>query len=225
MTWDASKPDASQSPGLAPTQIQTNWNRLQAMISGDHVFNATAPTPNTDGYHKVIHWITQITTPTEINGTGIEYAKDDSVTVNAVVQTAPHKFYKSYDGTTLITSPLSQVPIRAFVNFNGTTSGNNAVQTIRSSYNVTSVTRDGTTTGAYVITFASALPTNGFCVFATGMANSSGTRAVSYIPGSSTYSDSVSTTRVYISFRNIDTSGSNGQRTNVIMGNVVILGT
>lgn len=221
MTWDASKPDASQSPGLAPTQIQTNWNRLQAMISGDHVFNATSPTPNTDGYHKIIHWITQITTPTEINGTGIEYAKDDSVTVNAVVQTAPHKFYKSYDGTTLITSPLSQVPIRAFVNFNGTTSGNNAVQTIRSSYNVTSVTRNGTTTGEYLITFASALPTNAYAVSITGMRGEDARGIFGYVRGNATYGTSVSTTTLLVGFR----TASDNDRQDVIMGNVVILGT
>ena len=45
MTFDPTKPDADQSPGNAPAEIQTNWTRLQSMISGDHLFNATQPTP------------------------------------------------------------------------------------------------------------------------------------------------------------------------------------
>lgn len=154
MTWDASKPDASQSPGLAPTQIQTNWSRLQAMISGDHVFNATAPTPNTDGYHKVIHWITQITEPSYVNGTGLTFAKDADVIINGVTQTAPQIFHRSSDGTTEREAPISPVPIRAAVSFQGRTT--NGICTLYYSYNVTQVERQSNS--RYVITFTNALP-------------------------------------------------------------------
>lgn len=90
MTFDASKPASNQSPSLAPNQIQTNWLRLQTLISGDHLFNASADT--NDGYHKIIHWVTQGSAPPAINGTGLTYALNDTVKVNAVDQTAAHLF-------------------------------------------------------------------------------------------------------------------------------------
>ena len=56
MTFNTNVPDASQSPGLFPTQNNTNFTRLQAIIAGDHQFNNTEPSapPNNDGVHKQV---------------------------------------------------------------------------------------------------------------------------------------------------------------------------
>ena len=50
MTFDASVPNPSQSPGLFPAQGNTNFTRLKTIINADHVFNDSAQV--TDGVHK-----------------------------------------------------------------------------------------------------------------------------------------------------------------------------
>lgn len=50
MTFDPNVPNASQSPGLFPTQNNTNYARLKTIINADHVFNDTAQ--STDGVHR-----------------------------------------------------------------------------------------------------------------------------------------------------------------------------
>jgi hypothetical protein len=72
------------------------------------------------------------------------------------------------------TGSITDAPIyaaRAWVNFNGTnTVGNNAIQTIRNQGNISSVTRIGTSTGLFQLTFTKSLPHNNYCVFG-GMNN------------------------------------------------------
>lgn len=50
MTYNPNVPNASQSPGLFPTQNNTNFARLKTIINADHLFNDTAQ--STDGVHR-----------------------------------------------------------------------------------------------------------------------------------------------------------------------------
>jgi len=221
MTWNANKPADNDSPGVAPVEIRTNWARLQAMITADHLFNATSPTPNNDGYHKVVHWVTQGTAPSSIDGTGLTYTKEDTVTRDEVDQTAPHLFHRTYDGTTEITSPMTQAPIRAFVNFDGTTTGSGATQMIRSSYNVISVTRIGTNSGWYEITFTNVMPTNTYAVIGTAQRSGvTGTGKSCYVAiRDVAYTTAVTTSTVQIV---CSSDGTNPHDAN--MCNVIIVG-
>lgn len=158
MTFDATKPASNESPSDAPSQIQTNWSRLQTLIGADHQFNAGAAT--NDGYHKVVRWTTQGSSPSYINGTGQSFVKNASVTVNAVTQTAGHLFHRTSDGTTTREAPLSVLPVRASVSFVSRTSLGNC--TLNSAYNVTSVA--WTSKGRYTITFTNNMPSTYYLV-------------------------------------------------------------
>lgn len=215
MTWDANKPSSSESPALAPAQIQTNWQRLQAIITADHFFATTAD--GSQGYHKVVRWINQGSSPAYITNVGQTFTKSVTVTYDSTDITAPQLFYRISDGTNQRESPISIVPILAFVNFDGTTAGSGSSQTIRSSYNVTSVTRTTSSSGLYTITFPS-LPTNAYSVSITGMRNGSG-EVFGYVNGSTTYTDSVNTTTLKIGFQS-----SGGNLRDVVMGNVIVFG-
>lgn len=50
MTYDPNAPNAGQSPGLFPTQNNTNFARLKTIFNADHVFNDTAQAD--DGVHR-----------------------------------------------------------------------------------------------------------------------------------------------------------------------------
>jgi hypothetical protein len=87
MTFNTNVPDASQSPGLFPTQNNTNFTRLQAIIAGDHQFNNTAPSapPNNDGVHKQVTLINRAnpsSVPTGSNS--MFYGKLATDTVNEI---------------------------------------------------------------------------------------------------------------------------------------------
>lgn len=72
MTFDPNIPLASNEPGIFPAQSQTNFGRLQTLISADHQFNNSIA-PN-DGYHNLIHMTPQA--PTEIlSGIGRTYVR------------------------------------------------------------------------------------------------------------------------------------------------------
>lgn len=161
MTWDPNKPANNESPALAPQQIRTNWQRLQAIITKDHLFQSTSQ-PD-EGYHKVVHWITQGADAVRINGTGQLYTKNAPILINSVTQNAAQLFYISYDGTTERTAPISPVPIRAAVSFRGRTS--NGPATIDYSFFVSGVQR--TSLGNYTITFTSNLPSEHYIMTGT----------------------------------------------------------
>jgi hypothetical protein len=55
MTFDPNVPNAGQSPGLFPAQMNTDLARLKAIINTDHVFNDTAQ--STDGIHRQMHMV------------------------------------------------------------------------------------------------------------------------------------------------------------------------
>jgi len=72
MTYDASIPLASDSPGLFPSQAQANFGRLQAIISANHQFNLSAAA--SDGYHNLIVMTQQAPTG-PLAGVGRLYVK------------------------------------------------------------------------------------------------------------------------------------------------------
>lgn len=217
MTWSASIPNASQSPGLFPAQAQDNWGRLQAIITADHLFSTS--TSSDEGYHKVVHWINQAD-PTYMNGVGMTYAKDALQKINSVDQTAPQLFNRTSDGTTNRENPITCVPIRAYVVFDGTVAGSGATQTIRSSYNVDSVTRSGSGDGRYIVNFtAGTIPSDTYAMSITGMQAGTNSSCVGYVNGDAAYTTSITTTTLSIRFENLSSTNKD-----VVMGCVMIYG-
>lgn len=200
MTFNPSVPLNSDSPSIFPAQNQTNMSRIYTIIDKDHQFNLATAT--NDGYHKIIHMTIQAPSG-GVSATGQSYAKTSAGRV--------HQFYMDDTGDEYQISPT--MPIRASVNFDGT--GAVGVQTIRSQFNVASVTKTGT--GAYTVTFTTAMPDANYMVQVSGMRNVAGDVISGTILGSATYSDAVNTTRVKVKF-----FGSSDNARDVIMGNVTI---
>ena len=81
MTFDSNIPNGSQSPGLFPSQNQTNMVRLKAIIEGDHVFNDSFAV--NDGVHKQSTYVNR-TDPASVpaGADSIVYGKVSSDVVN-----------------------------------------------------------------------------------------------------------------------------------------------
>ncbi len=199
MTFNASIPLNSDSPSIFPAQSQTNYARLQTIISADHQFNLTAA--GNDGYHNLIHKTLQAPTGALAN-TGRSYVKVSAGRV--------HDFYMDDTGAEYQVTPT--MPIRASVNFNGT--GAVGVQVIRSQFNVASVTK--TANGLYTIAFTTAMPDANYMIQITGMRNTN-LSAFGFVQGDATYGNSVTTASVKIAFN--DDAGS---LKDVLMGNITI---
>lgn len=160
MTWNSNKPSASESPSLAPTQIQTNWSRLQLMIQSDHVFNSVADTD--DGWHKIVNFVNQggdigDGTPTPAAGRAQFYTKTITTLGNASSTAGAGEqlcVQRGSGGGTLQEASLSVAPVRACVSFDGRST--NGVATLGWAFNVASV--DRTATGRYTINFETDLP-------------------------------------------------------------------
>lgn len=77
MTFSTNVPDANDSPGIFPTENQTNYLRLQTIISADHRFNNTAQ--NNDGFHEKVSFISVPTFPPSIpaGANGLLYTSDN----------------------------------------------------------------------------------------------------------------------------------------------------
>lgn len=104
MTFNPTVPNASQSPGLFPSQNNTNYTRLKTIINADHVFNDTAQA--NDGAHKMVTLVDLLADPVALAaGTnGILYTKVEN-------GTSELKFYNGL--TVLQLTPYDQVlPIR-----------------------------------------------------------------------------------------------------------------
>lgn len=200
MTFNASVPLNSASPSVFPGQNQTNMARLQTLLGADHQFNLSAAAD--DGYHNVIH-MTQQAPSGALAATGRGYVKSSASRI--------HQFYMDDTGAEYQITPT--MPIRASVNFNGT--GAVGAQTIRSQFNVASVTK--TASGTYTITFTTAMPDANYIVQVTGMRNDSTKIAIGGVLGAASYSSSVSTASVKVVFYGQNTSGND-----VLMGNVTI---
>jgi hypothetical protein len=200
MSYDPSIPSATSSPAVFPAQCQTNWGRLQTIVSSDHQFNLGAAT--NDGYHNLVHMQIPSTLPTgALSSLGRLYVN----TAGSYVQL----FYMDSNGRSYQITP----GILAAVNFDGT--GANGFQTIRSQTNVTSVNKTGT--GKYTINFTTAINNNNYVVSLTGMRDSANSISNGQVSGNATYGTSVSTTALEVQFN----GGSSGLN-DVLMGNVLI---
>jgi len=201
MTFDPAVPLATESPAVFPAQNQTNMAVLQTIIEADHQFNPT-PIPNDNsGYHNLIHMTTQ--TPSgALASTGRLYVKTSSGLVNL--------FYMDDAATSYQLTPT--MPIRAAVNFTG--SAVNGAQVLRSSYNVTSVSRTGL--GSYTVTFTTAMPNANYIVQVSGMREAANKPLSCEILGDTVYGNSVTTTFVKLQFR------GESALNDPIMGNVTI---
>ncbi len=204
MTFDPAVPLATESPAVFPAQNQTNMTVLNTNIARDHQFNntpnATPPTDNT-GYHNLIHMTIQAPS-LSLASTGRLYVKTASGLVNL--------FYMDDAATAYQITPT--MPIRAAVNFAG--SAVNGAQVLRSSYNVTSVTRTGL--GSYTVTFTTAMPNADYIVQVSGMREAANKPLSCEILGDLVYGNSVTTTFVKIQFR------GESALNDPIMGNVTI---
>ena len=152
MTFNAAVPLNADSPSIFPSQNQTNMSRLQTLLGADHQFNLSSAAD--DGYHNLIH-MTQQAPSGALAATGRGYVKSSGGRI--------HLFYMDDQGTEYQLSP--GMPIRAAVNFSGV--GGVGAQTIRSQYNVASVTKTGT--GQYTIAFTRAMPNADYIVQVCGM--------------------------------------------------------
>ena len=81
MTFDSNVPNGSQSPGLFPSQNQTNMTRIKAIIQGDHVFNDSFAA--NDGVHNQSTYVNR-TDPASVpaGADSIVYGKVSSDVVN-----------------------------------------------------------------------------------------------------------------------------------------------
>lgn len=79
MTYTIQAPNAAVSPGLFPSQANTNFQRLFDIINNDHIFNFSSPgaSPNNDGTHRQVTFTNLAATPSALpTGTNsILYAK------------------------------------------------------------------------------------------------------------------------------------------------------
>ncbi len=206
MTFDPSVPNANQSPGLFPPQNSTNFTRLKAIISGDHIFNDTQNV-NTDGKHLQVTLLNRATPgslPAGMNG--ILYSK----TASSVTQLF---FYNGITDYQLTPPVTPTVRILASVNFIGTGSSGTD-QTIRSQYGVATVRK--TSTGCYTVNFSTPMPDANYMVQATGMRDSDDASS-GCVRGNATYSNSVTVNAVRVAF-----FGSSTSTQDVLMGNVTI---
>ncbi len=198
MTFDPSVPNAAQSPGLFPPQNSTNFTRLKTIINADHVFNDTAQT--TDGVHRQVTLIARAVPGALPAGTNaILYANVDTLGATQL------RFYNGANDV-LITPSVS---IRAVVNFNN--SG-----TIRSQFNVTSVTHNGT--GIYTINFTNPMPDTNYIVQITGQRQSNGDVSNGCIQGNASFSAVATVNSVRINF-----FGSSTSLTDITTGCVTIM--
>lgn len=134
MTFDANVPNGGQSPGLFPTQANTNFARLKTLINAEHVFNDTAGV--TDGVHKQMTTINRSDPVSLPAGTNFMFYSATNVP-------------KTYDGVRNYFLPQ----IVASVSFKP--NGLSPV-TISNMINISGVTR--VSTGIYTIGFTTALP-------------------------------------------------------------------
>ena len=201
MTFDPNVPNASQSPGLFPAQMNTDLARLKTIINADHVFNDTAQ--STDGAHRQMTMIARaipVALPAGTNG--ILYAWVDG---------SGRTQMRFYNGVT----DVQMTPgIVAMVNFDG--SGAVGAQTIRSQINVTSVMK--VSTGIYTVNFTNAMPDTNYIVQITGHSQAgSGGACNGAVRGDVSYSTAVQTTNVKIQF-----NGS-GSAVNDVTGGFVLI--
>lgn len=211
MPYQTNIPNASQSPGLFPSQAQENFTRLKTLVAANHKFNDSTATD--DGYHQLV----------KILPTASADVPNDATVGQLFSNTSVTDFPLSYkDAGNNLFQITPMIPVRAAINFSGTGSSgalNAGGNTVRYSYNVNTATSTKDGTGLYTIRFTTALSNNNYIVLITGRRNISNAVAFGNVLCSPTYGNSVSTTFVKIEFTNED-----GSSRDVDMGNVYIIG-
>ena len=180
MTYNPSVPNAAQSPGLFPPQNSTNFARLKTIINADHVFNDTAQA--TDGVHRQVTMIARaqpVALPAGTNA--ILYTKIDSLGASQL----------NFWNGALNFQITPQVSIRACVNFN-------EAGGIRSQFNVSSVTKNGT--GDYTVIFTTPMPDTNYIVQVTGQRKDTGECANGCIYGDNSFSAVATVNSVHVLF-------------------------
>lgn len=183
MTFNAAVPASSDSPGIFPSQNQTNMVRLQTILGADHQFNLSAAAD--DGYHNVVH-LTQQAPSGPLAAIGRLYAKSVAGFINL--------FYMNDAGVEYQITPT--LPVYAAVNFIGTTIDGSNHAALRYSYNVANVTYNGGST--YTINFINPIPSNNYIVSGMCFSKDLARQAVVQIAQNSSYSAVVKTTSVQI---------------------------
>lgn len=212
-------PDGPNNPSQDQPKMKENTNSINSIIAVDHYTFGSSPLPSgtpPDGWHKQSTYPFLSVKPVTAAGIGAVYTKDVG---GGQIQL----FYEKQDGTEiqLTTAGMVTNTPQAFVNFQGDVAGNNAPQIIRSSFNVTSVTRLGTATGKYQINFTNALPSANYIVVFGAQVSGIGNRFVYGAINDVAYTTAVTTTTLQIAFTK---DGTNGGLTDVFMGNVAIFG-
>lgn len=206
MTFDPSKPADNESPAIFPAQNRSNMAVVESNFSSDHQFNNT-PLPNDNsGYHTLIKSIPQNPSGNLAN-TGRSYCKS--------VHGRIERFYMDDVGREYQITPT--IPIRAAVNFYRSSPPEVApIVTIRSQFNVSSVTRGAV--GDYTIYFTEHMPDNNYIVMVTGMAFGNNVKCYGCVMSHDNYGIPVAVNKIDVRFTN-----SLGTPQDVIMGNVVIM--
>lgn len=171
MSYSANVPNANQSPGRLPTQAAVNWNRLKRIIEANH--NFTDSLSSSEGYHKIVEWVKQTGSPTAIAAAAQTFAEDASYRRDGTDITAPHLFHYPTSGTDSNKFPITVIPIRAYVVFDGT-GAQNTNMTINSQYNVNTVVRGVNVgiTALYTINFLNNLPSDKYAYTITALGSS-----------------------------------------------------
>lgn len=184
MTFDPAIPKAAQSPGLFPTQNNTNYTRLKTIINADHVFNDTAA--STDGVHK------QMTLVSRAHPVGALPVGTNSMLYSFSGTTQQLWFY---DGSSHF-QVTPTMPIRAAVAFDG-----NGV--IQSQVNVSSAVKSGTS--IFTINFTIPMPNANYIVQVCGMRPGANTVCNGGVLGN-TFASSVTTNFVKVVFNGGDST-------------------
>lgn len=74
MTFDSSKPNSNESPSQFPAQAQTNWSRIEAIVSADHQWNDAADA--SDGKHNKARFPEQASAPSTAANEVALYSKE-----------------------------------------------------------------------------------------------------------------------------------------------------
>lgn len=127
MSYDPSIPVATTSPSVFPAQCQTNWGRLQTIVSADHQFNLGAAA--NDGYHNLVHMQIPATLPSgALASLGRLYVNSASGQVNL--------FYMDDAGTSYQLTPTYVLSTQRFVGTQNI-AGNTAVSIFNVAYDYT----------------------------------------------------------------------------------------
>lgn len=190
MPYQTNIPNASQSPGLFPSQGNENFTRLKTIIGANHKFNDSAAAD--DGYHQNIKML-PIAVPSADATVGQAFA-------NTADATGPLTYIDQANNRYQITPCL---PMRAWVIFDGS---GNILNSGNAKFNVTNIIVQGT--GIYKINFTTAFPSiyynwTGNVVTTNGAAGSILTSR-----SSSSYGEYITTTDIQLRVLNVDGANS-----------------